>query len=76
MRKSNQVQRMLRHMREYGSITSIEAMQEYGIARAASRIHDIKQLGYDVVTTTKTKHNRYGERVHYARYSLREEARQ
>lgn len=76
MRKNNQVQRMLRHMREYGSITSVEAMQEYGIARAASRIHDIKQLGYDVVKTTEAGRNRYGERVHYARYSLREEARQ
>lgn len=75
MRKNNQVQRMLRHMREYGSITSIEAMQEYGIARAASRIHDIKQLSYDIETTTETGRNRYGERVHYARYSLREEAR-
>lgn len=76
MAKMNQIKRMLRHMNDYGSITSIEAMQEYGIARAASRIHDIKQLGYDVVTTTEAGRNRYGERVHYARYSRREEARQ
>ena len=34
-----------RHLEDYGSITSLEAMQEYGIMRLASRIADLKQMG-------------------------------
>ncbi len=33
-----QCQRILRHLKDYGSITSVEAMREYGIMRLASRI--------------------------------------
>lgn len=41
----NQCETILRHLRDYGSITSLEAMQEYGIMRLASRISDLKKIG-------------------------------
>lgn len=70
MAKMTQVERMLRHMTDYGGITSLEAMQDYGIMRAASRINDIKRLGYNVHTDMITGRNRYGEPTRYARYTL------
>lgn len=67
-----QCDRILRHFRDYGSITSLEAMKEYGIMRLASRISDLRRLGYDIAVTTERGKNRYGEKTSYARYSLRE----
>lgn len=65
-----QCERILRHFNDYGSITSLEAMKEYGIMRLASRISDLRKLGYDITVTTETAKNRYGEPTSYARYSL------
>lgn len=67
-----QCERILRHLNDYGSITSLEAMQEYGIMRLASRISDLKRLGHDIAVATESGKNRYGEKTSYARYSLKE----
>lgn len=40
-----QCEQILRHMEQNGSISSLEAMQEYGIMRLASRITDLKKAG-------------------------------
>lgn len=72
-RNLTQCDRVLRHMRDYGSITSLEAMKDYGIMRLASRISDLKRKGYSIATQTETGKNRYGEKTSYARYSLMEE---
>lgn len=66
-----QCERILRHMEDYGSITSLEAMSEYGIMRLASRVNDLRRLGYPIVTETVTGQNRYGETTSYARYSIK-----
>ncbi len=68
----SQCDRILRHFRDYGSITSLEAMKEYGIMRLASRISDLKQQGYVITAVTESGKNRYGEKTSYARYSLKE----
>ena len=36
---------ILMHMKKYGSITHMEAENEYGIARLASRINDLRRMG-------------------------------
>ena len=41
-----QCDRIIRHLNDYGSITSLEAMKEYGIMRLASRISDLRRRGY------------------------------
>ena len=68
-----QCEKILRHMEDYGSITSIEAMQEYGIMRLASRISDIKHLGIPIQKEMVSGKNRYGESTSYARYSLKKD---
>ena len=68
-----QCERIMRHMRDYGSITSREAMEEYGIMRLASRITDLRAQGVNIVKETERGRNRYGEKISYARYKLKEE---
>jgi hypothetical protein len=62
----------VRHLLDYGSISSLEAIQEYGILRLASRINDLKRSGVAIVSETKTGKNRYGETTHYKVYKLAE----
>lgn len=70
MHKVSQCERILAYLDEFGSITTLEAFRDLGIARLASRIHDLKRRGYvferDFVEST----NRYEETVRYMRYSL------
>lgn len=66
-----QCEKILRHMEDYGGITSLEAMQEYGIMRLASRIADLKRMGVPIRKETVSGKNRYGEATSYARYSIK-----
>lgn len=65
-----QSERIVRHLRDFGSITSLEAMQEYGIMRLASRVSDLKKSGLPIRREMIPGQNRYGEPTSYARYSL------
>ena len=65
--------RILNHLAEYGSITSMEAFQNYGITRLAAQIKVLRDLGYDIVTLMMEGQNRYGEATRYAKYVLRGE---
>ena len=67
-----QCRRMIAHMREHGSISSLEAQTEYGIMRAASRVNELRNMGYGITTTMEKGRNRYGEATWYARYTLAE----
>ena len=70
--KETQCDRILRHLRDYGTISSLEAITEYGILRLASRINDLKRQGYPITSETKSSKNRYGETTHYSVYKLAE----
>lgn len=65
-----QSERIVRHLETFGSITSLEAMREYGIMRLASRVSDLKKDGLQVRTEFVRGKNRFGESTCYARYSL------
>ena len=66
----NQCARILRHLWDFGSITSAEAMEQYGIARLASRINDLRKDGVLIKTEFVRGKNRYDEPTRYAKYSL------
>ena len=65
-----QCEKILRHLRDYGSINPLEALEQYGIMRLASRITDLKQRGYMIQSITRKSKNRYGEAVHFSEYRL------
>ena len=70
MAKMTQCERILRHLEDYGSITSLEAINEYGILRLASRVSDLKRLGFPIRSESVKGKNRYGEATSYAKYYL------
>ena len=65
-----QKEKVLRHLRDYGSLTQLEALAEYGIMRLGARVWDLRKMGYDITSEIIEGRNRYGETVHYARYSM------
>lgn len=67
-----QTDMILMHLREHGSITPLDAMQEYGCMRLGARIWDLRDKGYKIETQTETKKNRFGQSTNYARYILKE----
>ena len=66
----NQTERILRHLQTFGAITSLEAIQDYGILRLASRISDLRKEGRPSRREMVSGQNRYGEATSFARYSL------
>ena len=70
-----QTERILKYMRDFGSITQLEAMQDIGCMRLAARIADLKRDGHAIRREMETSKNRYGEETSYARYRLVEDGR-
>ena len=66
-----QTERIIKHLKEHGSITPLEAIKEYGITRLGARIWDLRDLGYDIETQTETSKNRFGDKTSYAKYVLK-----
>ena len=62
--------RILRHLIDYGTITSWEAIQEYGCTRLSGYIYLLKKDGYTIKAEKEPFVNRYGEKSHFARYRL------
>ena len=62
--------RILRHLQDYGSITQMDAIRDYGIMRLASRVNDLRRDSVPIVTEVVTGKNRYGEPTRWARYRM------
>ena len=67
--RMTQNEQVLKYMEDFGSITPMDAMSDLGIMRLASRIHDLSQMGYPIKREMVTGKNRYGNKVHYMKYS-------
>ena len=65
---------ILMHIKKYGSITSKEADDIYGIMRCASRINELRQMGVPIKTDMIPGKNRRGKISNFAKYSLEEVA--
>jgi hypothetical protein len=70
VKKPTQCERILKYIADFGSITDLEAYVDLGIRRLASRIHDLRSLGYPIIGVFEHGKNRYGEKTHYKRYSM------
>lgn len=65
-----QTERILQYMRDFGSITQLEAIRDISCMRLGARIFVLKREGYEIKKETETSKNRYGEDTSYARYRL------
>ena len=70
MSNNTQLSNIMKHLRTAGSITVREAMIEYQISSLTKRIHELRQLGIDIMSVTK-RHPVTGQR--YVRYTLMSE---
>lgn len=68
----NQRKRVLEYIQRFGSISPLEALRDLGIMRLASRIFELRELGYQIIGKVEIGKNRYGESIHYMRYSMGE----
>ena len=68
-----QCERVLEYMKQFGSITQLDAIRDIGCMRLASRIADLKDQGHSIGRRMKTEKNRYGNTVSFAEYYLEED---
>lgn len=52
------------------TITTLEAMQRWGIMRLGARIYDLKRQGHKIKSETVEVYNRFGDKCRVARYIL------
>ena len=72
MKEITQYDRVLNHLKRFGSITSWEAIMEYGITRISATIYQLRQDGYLIDSVVVCCRNRFNEPTHYVRYVLKE----
>lgn len=65
-----QNQRILDYLDKYGSITQLDALNDIGVMRLASRVSDLRRRGYPIVSEMVEVKNRYGEKCRIKRYSM------
>jgi hypothetical protein len=64
--------RILRHLKDFGSITSWDAFEDYGNTRLSATIFSLRQDGYNIKSEKIGRKNRYGKMVYFAKYTLEE----
>ena len=71
--KSNEVKSqsdaILWHLKNYGSITSYEAIKEYGATRLSAIIFNHRKEGYDIDSVPLTKKTRFGRNTTISKYT-------
>lgn len=64
------LERIKRHLLDYGSITQLECAKEYGNYRLSEYIRQLRQDGWVIQSQWCKGKNRYDEDTHYVRYIL------
>lgn len=64
----NKTQKVLAHLKERGTITSWEAIKEYGATRLSAIIYRLRDKGFNISTTMEEFTDRYGDKSKFARY--------
>lgn len=70
MKKLTQHERILGYVMEHGSITPMEAFLHLSITKLSTRIGEMMRAGILFVKTRVDSENKFGEPVHYMKYSL------
>ena len=63
-------EKLLGHLKAGLPITAHRALYGYGVARCAARIHDLKQLGYQIERRMVEVPTRDGRKARVAEYTL------
>lgn len=60
---------ILKYMDDFGSITPMDAFNDLGITKLATRVSEMVRNGILISKKMENSKNRYGMKVHYMRYS-------
>ena len=69
-----QYDRIRQYMIDWGSITPMDAFRDLGITKLSTRIGEMIAAGEKIKKETEHGENRYGEKTHWAKYTLIREA--
>lgn len=73
-RKGNsmtQCEKILKFMETHKrGITPLQAMDKFGCMRLSGRIHDLREMGYEITSEIVEVKNRYGKKCHVSQYRL------
>ncbi len=61
-------------LKTHDSISSMEAIENFGATRLAAIIFNLRERGHDIETVRCSDTDRYGNVVRFARYHLRDAA--
>lgn len=67
-----QREQIIDYLNQFGSITPMEAFADLGITKLATRISEIRKDGKEFKIEIVTSTNRFGKKIRFAKYSLKE----
>lgn len=73
MKRLTQCDRVLKYMRDFGTITPLQVLGDLGVMRLGARIWDLRREGHKIKRRMVSAKNRYGESVSFAEYRLEED---
>lgn len=68
----NQQEMIIKYMTDFGSITPMEAFKDLGVTRLSAKIYILKREGYVFDEKRETVVNRYGKKVSFKRFWIKE----
>lgn len=69
----NKTKAIMLHLQQYGSITSWEAIKEYGATRLSSIIYNLRyKYNMDIINEQIDFVDRFGSKSYFVRYVLKE----
>lgn len=71
-KRMTQRDRVLKYIMDFGYITSWDAYKDLGVTQLATRIFELKEEGYQFDKEWVSAKNRYGTKIGYAKYRLKE----
>jgi len=68
-----QKEQILTHLKEHGSITSWDAIMEYGVTRLSHQIYCLRNEGFIIPDNRIQVETRLGKTTNISKYTLRDE---
>lgn len=72
MSSMNKTKAVLQWLQTGASISSMEAIENFGATRLSAIIFDLRKRGYDIETVMCDGRDRFGNSMRFARYYLRD----
>ena len=70
----SQNEQVLKYLKTHVGMTSWQAIEKFRITRLGARISDLRSMGYNIVSVSKTHVSKDGKKSHFTEYRLVKEA--